>query len=185
MMLIYTAARWNELLGISIDDVNTSILTIKRSKKGRDPHLPLIGDAEAILSHWGTMPHLTTSQFNKRVKDVCRYAGIDNWAMVSSHVGRHTLSTLMQKAGAPDSIRGALLGHYDGSVTTVYAHQTNTTIREWILRGLGKSCSFLAYLFHFCISFFRFIHPFLHLLNLRRCPKKTGDLCYCILLFIR
>lgn len=67
----------------------------------------------------------------KRWKDMLSAAGVKE---LTQHSARHTVATLLQEAGVPESTRMAILGHSTSAMARHYAHVDVTLARD----ALGK-----------------------------------------------
>ncbi len=144
-VLIDTMARINEVLTLSLRDVDFSDMTIViRSKiaKSRKPRIiPIqkktarllkeliaeIGEFESefiFLSNYGE--RLTTNHFRKQLNKFATIAGIKK--NVHPHLFRHTGATMFLESGGDIRHLQMLLGHADLRMVTRYTHLTKQAL---------------------------------------------------------
>ena len=140
LILIYTGLRINELLAITLDQIDLEQQCIfidgSKTEAGKNRIIPLHRDIFELVSlrkennrkrlvesPRGTVPYIT---FNKRFKK--RYG--DSHRI---HDTRHTTASLMASAKIEVYIRKAILGHSDRDITTgLYTHLPASDLVEEI-----------------------------------------------------
>ena len=147
-VLYSTGIRVSELVGINIEDINFSNLTLKVLGKGRKERVVPFGiPAKDALNNYLNQ---SRNKFNKnesealflgqrgnrlnvrQVRRILKKAmdQIDNGKEVSPHDLRHSAATHMLEAGADLRIVQELLGHSSLATTQKYTHVTIERLRE-------------------------------------------------------
>lgn len=128
----YTAMRFSDYSRLSLSDIRDGMINkFKTQKTGAEVTIPAHPRLIEILTKYGgTAPKVNHITFNKKIKDVCRLAGIDDivkrsvtkggvretkeykkWELVSSHTARRSGATNMYKCGIPPHDIMMITGH--------------------------------------------------------------------------
>lgn len=130
------------LTGLSYKDVSefnpdfiekgdgVEIYTNRRIKTNMPFVFVLLPRAQRILEKYSfSLPVVSNSQYNLRLKVVAQAAGIDK--PISTHWGRHTAAMVWLNHGIPLEVVSRCLGHSSTAITQkVYAHLENASIRK-------------------------------------------------------
>jgi integrase/recombinase XerD len=147
-LLYSTGARISEVVGLDVDDVDTSERTVLLDGKGGKQRLVPVGrpalaalEAYLVRARPGLVKRGTPALFlNARggrlsrqtawlvLKTAAERAGIS--AKVSPHTLRHSFATHLLEGGADVRVVQELLGHASVTTTQVYTLVTVATLRE-------------------------------------------------------
>ncbi|CCH33807.1 site-specific tyrosine recombinase XerD [Actinosynnema sp. NPDC047251] len=147
-LLYSSGARISEVVGLDVDDVDTTERTVLLDGKGGKQRLVPVGrpalaalEAYLVRARPGLVKRGTPALFlNARggrlsrqtawqvLKTAARRAGIT--AEVSPHTLRHSFATHLLEGGADVRVVQELLGHASVTTTQVYTLVTVTTLRE-------------------------------------------------------
>lgn len=131
---IYTAGRYSDYSRLTTDDLQGDRVAFVQKKTDTPVLLPCHPRIRMVLErNGGRLPYMEIQTFNKRVKEVCRLAGIDTlvqapqgtlerlgkekgarvfkWELCSSHTARRTGASLLYKSGVPVRVCRYLTGH--------------------------------------------------------------------------
>jgi site-specific recombinase XerD len=102
----------------------------KRKKTGNEYIVLVLPQIQALLDKYNyNMPKYSNQQFNHRLKEVVKAAGIDK--PVSSHWGRHTAAMMFLNNGIRIETVAKILGHSSTKITEqVYASILKKTVAE-------------------------------------------------------
>lgn len=109
------------------------VLRVIRAKstmqKGYECIIPLLPEAERILTHYqDTIPVLTNQAYNRLLKELGVLCTI-NAEKMTSHVGRKTAGTMLLNMGIPLPVVSKFLGHANTLITQkLYAELLDTTV---------------------------------------------------------
>jgi integrase/recombinase XerD len=119
------------------------ILRIRRAKsttfKGYECVIPLLPEAERILSHYeDKLPVFTNQYYNRAIRQLAMMCGIEG-KTVTSHIGRKTAGVLFLNAGIPMEVVSKILGHSSVTQTEkVYAKILDRTVVDAIDKAFGS-----------------------------------------------
>ena len=133
-LLLVTAARVGEVLGLTWDDVTDSELVFLHTKNGRERRLPLTHGIRAVLAqlprhtdvvftHARTRDRYTVNGFRHSFNRALARAGIES-GDVSPHTLRHTALSRMIAHGTSDYTVMAISGHNSTRMLERYTHPT-------------------------------------------------------------
>lgn len=107
---------------------NETYLYGKRIKTGEEYIVLILPKAQEILEKYGyKLPKYSNQQYNKRLKDVAKEAGVDK--PISSHWARHTAAMLLLNNGVRIEVVAKILGHSSTKITEqVYASVLSKTV---------------------------------------------------------
>lgn len=128
---VHTAARFCDYSRLTSENVRGATLEFVQSKTGGRVVLPLSPRVAAVLArHGGAAPRMTAQELNRRIKDICRWLGMDEpldvterrggrtvvtrrpkWETVTAHTARRTGATLLYLSGVPLRQCMMLTGH--------------------------------------------------------------------------
>lgn len=99
-----------------------------RGKTKIDFTIPILKEAQAILDKYkGKLPIISNVKYNKYIKEVVAWAGIDK--PVTTHWARHTGATLLLNAGVPMQTVSKVCGHSSIKMTEkIYAKLLPETV---------------------------------------------------------
>ncbi len=147
-MLYLTGIRRSELIGLKINDIDFSGLTIKvTGKRNKQRIIPLTGHFIRSLREYIQVRegircdenenHLFITEKGNKLYDKCVYNIVKVYlSMVttnekkSPHILRHTFATHMLNRGADLNAVKEFLGHANLSATQVYTHNTFEKLRK-------------------------------------------------------
>jgi len=177
-LLFETGLRANELLSITVDDVDIQKgeITVKNAKYGKERTV-FLGEisSEAVrkrvelLGGEGgrRLVELSYNGLYKRLKSLAKRAGIDV-GKVRPHVLRHTFATVAVRRGMSLPALQRILGHSDIKVTQIYMHLVKDDLKREYRekfsssseqRGSEKTEAHEAGGFNFCPNCGRRIPP--------------------------
>lgn len=128
----YTAMRFSDYSKLSLSDIRDGMINkFKTQKTGAEVTIPAHPRLIEILHrHKGSAPKVNHITFNKKIKEICRLAGIDDvvkrtvtkggvkettqykkYELVSSHTARRSGATNMYKCGIPTHDIMMITGH--------------------------------------------------------------------------
>lgn len=109
---------------------NGMMLHGKRVKTGNDYYVLILPKAKEILEKYGyNLPRYTNQQFNHRLKDVAKEAGIDK--PISSHWARRSAGMMFLNNGIRIETVAKILGHSSTKITEqVYASILSKTVAD-------------------------------------------------------
>jgi len=131
---IYTAGRYSDYSRLTSDDLKGDRVAFVQKKTDTPVLIPCHPRIRLVLERNGDrLPYMEIQTFNKRVKEVCKLAGIDSlvqapqgtlerlgkkkgdrvfkWELCSSHTARRTGASLLYKSGVPVRVCRYLTGH--------------------------------------------------------------------------
>jgi integrase len=132
MIGYYTAMRFSDYSRLSLSDIRDGMINkFKTQKTGAEVTIPAHPRLVEILNRYdGSSPRINHITFNKRIKEICRLAKIDDlvkrsvtkggvrqttqygkWELVSSHTARRSGATNMYKCGIPPHDIMMITGH--------------------------------------------------------------------------
>ena len=132
MIGYYTAMRFSDYSRLSLSDIRDGMINkFKTQKTGAEVTIPAHPRLVEILKRYdGSSPRINHITFNKRIKEICRLAKIDDlvkrsvtkggvrqttqyekWELVSSHTARRSGATNMYKCGIPPHDIMMITGH--------------------------------------------------------------------------
>jgi integrase len=128
LLAMNTGLRRGELLSLTWADIDLDarMLTVRaeNAKSGRERHVPLNTEAQAVLTQWGTQTGRAGGVFD--VADVkTAWRGLLEAAAIASfrfHDLRHHFASKLVRAGVDLNTVRELLGHADISMTLRYSH---------------------------------------------------------------
>ena len=138
----YTGLAYSDLMDFSIEkieqDGDDKYLYGHRIKTGEEYIVLILPRALEILEKYNyKLPKLTNQQYNHRLKDVAKAAGVDK--PISSHWGRHTAGMLFLNNGISIEVVAKILGHSSIRITEqVYASILKKTVIEKMKKMVGK-----------------------------------------------
>ena len=130
--LVLTGCRRSEALQLQARDIDwpRQVIHVRRTKARREKLLPitsalaeLLRDLPQVGRHWPWQPDAASHRFAK----IARRAGL---AHVRLHDLRHTFASHLAMAGVALQTIQALLGHEDIKATQIYAHLSESHLRE-------------------------------------------------------
>lgn len=133
IVLCWTGARYKDYKKIKWD-LDSDLIFLQPTKTASPVSMPIHPDVRAILLAYEGLPApMSNPKFNREVKIVCEWAGIDDlinippsdthrlkkygtdkverWKMVSSHTGRRSLATNLVLQGQPIPAIMSYTGH--------------------------------------------------------------------------
>lgn len=136
----YTGLRYSDVVNIHPDNIKNDRLHIQLQKTGDHVVIPIAKSLKPILDKFkNKIPKMLYSNYNKLVKQVCAYAGINEtvekvkfsgskkmaekvpkWSLIASHTARRTFITLSIEKGASANEIMKITGHKDMSVLQEY-----------------------------------------------------------------
>ncbi len=124
---IYTGIRFSDMINLKFTDIIDNKIIIKQQKDKGTNNIPLIKQAIEIVENQKTVMNdsefifkkSTNSTHNRRLKTLCKSAGIDKH--ITWHSLRHTTATLLLTKGADLYSVSKILGHTDIATTQIYA----------------------------------------------------------------
>ena len=139
LMLIYSGMRVNEMLKLTVFDINLKSRTIvggSKTEKGKNRTIPI---HSATLDYWrgfvsdaedGKLFRINYRTFLTRVYALQEKLGISAHTI---HETRHTCASLLAREGVPPVIIQKILGHSDYATTAnVYTHMDVSVLLESI-----------------------------------------------------
>lgn len=146
--MFYTGCRINELVQLTMDDVNLVRNTIIiRKPKGHSHKSRVIpinsklkdllieylsirlgGDTEDSFFVLRRSGRISESTVNRAIKDAAIKAGIDR--QITNHIIRHTFASLLAEKGVDLKRIQALLGHSNLDTTNIYLHANPKNLRN-------------------------------------------------------
>lgn len=138
----YTGLAYSDLMDFSIEkieqDGDDKYLYGHRIKTGEEYIVLILPRALEILEKYNyKLPKLSNQQYNHRLKDVAKAAGVDK--PISSHWGRHTAGMLFLNNGISIEVVAKILGHSSIRITEqVYASILKKTVIEKMKKMVGK-----------------------------------------------
>ena len=149
---LLTGCRYGEITRFKADDFDrdAGIITVRRSKSGKQRHVVLTEDGVAFFErHTAGKPGTALvfaradgsahgrSHQHRPLREACRRAGIEPPA--SFHILRHTYATHLLQAGASLPVISANLGHADVRMTERhYAHLVPSHVAEVIRQKMPR-----------------------------------------------
>lgn len=159
MIGYYTAMRFSDYSRLSLTDIRDGMINkFKTLKTGAEVTIPAHPRLIEILERYnGSAPKVNHITFNKKIKDICKLAGINDivkrtitrggvketteykkWELVSSHTARRSGATNMYKCGIPLHDIMMITGHTTEKMLLKYICITD----EENARRLAKSSFF-------------------------------------------
>ncbi|MBO7321964.1 MAG: tyrosine-type recombinase/integrase [Bacteroidales bacterium] len=131
---VYTAARFSDYSRLTSDNIKDDKIEFVQEKTDTPVLIPCSPRVKAIMErNGGRAPRMCIQTFNKKIKDVCKEAGIGSviqvppgtlahlgkdrgdvvrkWELCSSHTARRTGASLLYKSGVPVRVCRYLTGH--------------------------------------------------------------------------
>lgn len=122
---------------IKCDENGEKWLKKQRGKTGVTYTVPLLPEAEEILSKYGgRLPMISNVRLNgylKEIGDICHIS-----TNLTCHVGRHTFACLLIQKGLPLEVIAKALGHSNTNTTKIYAKLLDKTVVETIRNAFTK-----------------------------------------------
>lgn len=153
----YTGQRFSDYSRISTDDIETiSIEGIEfkalrkvQRKTGKTVMIPILEDGLLdIISHWGgRLPDVSISNFNLRIKELCRMAGIQGEVVIPRERGGCRSSTRKQKyelVSSHTARRSYITNLYmDGRLSTeqirsISGHSSEESFKRYLCQNLEE-----------------------------------------------
>jgi site-specific recombinase XerD len=145
-MLVYTGLRRQELLDLSLSDVDLEegLVRVRRGKGGRGRVVPLVPEVISALRDWLEfrpscdharlfVNHMNQPLGRRGLHDLFRRAlrisGIQREGM-TLHTLRHTFATLMLRGSCDLRSLQRLLGHASLETTAIYLHSDLSSLRR-------------------------------------------------------
>ena len=134
----YTGLAYSDLMDFNIekieDDGEDKYLYGHRKKTGEEYIVLILPQALQILEKYKyKLPKYSNQQYNHRLKDVAKVAGIDK--PISSHYGRHTAGMLLLNNGISIEVVAKVLGHSTIRETQrVYA----SVLKKTVIKEMNK-----------------------------------------------
>ena len=128
----YTCLSYTDVHSLEVRNIitmdNTPVYVGKRTKTGKPFTIPMLKPAMDILEkHNFSLPVVSNAKYNRNLKRVAVYAGIDK--PISSHWARHTGATLLLNEGVDIQIIARICGHSSIRITEeVYAKVIDETV---------------------------------------------------------
>lgn len=131
---VYTAGRFSDYSLLTEENIHDGRLSFVQRKTGTPVLIPCHPRVKTILErNGGRAPRMCMQSFNRKIKDVCKEAGIGSvvqvppgtlvhlgkergevvhkWELCSSHTARRTGASLLYKSGVPVRVCRYLTGH--------------------------------------------------------------------------
>lgn len=130
--MCYSGLAFSDMMDFSPEklenDGESMFLVGKRIKNGQEYVVLILPKAKEILEKYGyKLPKYTNQQFNHRLKELVKEAGINK--NVSSHWGRHTAAMTFLNNGVRLETVSKILGHASVKITeSVYASILKRTV---------------------------------------------------------
>jgi site-specific recombinase XerD len=134
IFMCYSGLAFSDMMDFSPEKIEKegdyTYLYGKRKKTGNEYIVLVLPQIQALLDKYNyNMPKYSNQQFNHRLKEVVKAAGIDK--PVSSHWGRHTAAMMFLNNGIRIETVAKILGHSSTKITEqVYASILKKTVAE-------------------------------------------------------
>lgn len=134
IFMCYSGLAFSDMMDFSPEKIEKegdyTYLYGKRKKTGNEYIVLVLPQIQALLDKYNyNMPKYSNQQFNHRLKEVVKAAGIDK--PVSSHWGRHTAAMMFLNTGIRIETVAKILGHSSTKITEqVYASILKKTVAE-------------------------------------------------------
>ena len=134
IFMCYSGLAFSDMMDFSPEKIEKegdyTYLYGKRMKTGNEYIVLVLPQIQALLDKYNyNMPRYSNQQFNNRLKEVVKVAGIDK--PVSSHWGRHTAAMMFLNSGIRIETVAKILGHSSTKITEqVYASILKRTVAE-------------------------------------------------------
>jgi len=146
--MYYTGCRINELVQLTMDDVDfaRNTITIQKPKgyNQKSRTIPINyklknllmeylsirigGDTEDSFFVLRRSGRISDSTVNRAIKEACEKAGIKR--QITNHTLRHTFSSLLAERGVDLKRIQVLLGHSNLDITNIYLHSSPRNLKE-------------------------------------------------------
>lgn len=134
IFMCYSGLAFSDMMDFSPEKIEKdgeyTYLYGKRKKTGNEYIVLVLPQIQALLDKYNyNMPKYSNQQFNNRLKEVVKAAGIEK--PVSSHWGRHTAAMMFLNNGIRIETVAKILGHSSTKITEqVYASILKKTVAE-------------------------------------------------------
>lgn len=134
IFMCYSGLAFSDMMDLSPEKIEKegeyTYLYGKRKKTGNEYIVLVLPQIQALLDKYNyNMPKYSNQQFNNRLKEVVKAAGIEK--PVSSHWGRHTAAMMFLNNGIRIETVAKILGHSSTKITEqVYASILKKTVAE-------------------------------------------------------
>lgn len=129
----YTGLRHSDLSTITKDKIFNGRIALSQQKTSKMVSIKLHKEAIKILeeNNYGEdFPKVTTGYYNRKIKEIAKRVGIENYEEITSHTARRTLATNMYLNGAPLSLIQTFTGHETDTMLRTYILQSGVSDRE-------------------------------------------------------
>ena len=153
-----TSLRFSDLIKVSTDQVRDDVLTVRQQKTREWVYIDLNQYSRGILNKYAEgLPHISEQKYNKYLKELGRYCGIDSpvqvvriqgtkrieevvpkYELMTSHIARKTFTTLSLAADMPAAVIKQYTGHRSEKAFQRYAKITDKLKRDHMARVWDK-----------------------------------------------
>lgn len=140
-----TAMRYSDCISLTTADVEGRFIHKRQEKTNGEIVIPVHPRVREIIGKYDGPPKLANPVLNRRIKEVCRIAGItektykegryyEKWQLVTSHTARRTGATLLYLQGVPAISIMMITGHRSESSFLKYIKVTLQENAEMLSR---------------------------------------------------
>jgi len=148
LILCYTGLRYSDVIRLIPSNIKVikdskdnpfEVIQIVTQKTNASLTIPIHIYVKQIFNQYNIIPNVVNNQvFNKKIKQVCRLAGIDTWTKVSSHSGRRSFASNLFEQGLSESLIMKLMGWKTAPVMFSYLKSSPEKVAELV----GQSAMF-------------------------------------------
>lgn len=137
----YTGMAYGELRNFTKNHLHqeegVTYIKVYRNKSEELCLIPILSQTRALLEKYDYCPQIITNQkMNDFIKEAAQMAGLKNWEIITTHVGRSTAGTFLLNKGVEIKVVSKILGHKSVLVTEMhYAELLTDTITKSMIQN--------------------------------------------------